>query len=628
MKFRTTLFLLLLVLAGALGVYLLEQHTPSADERARRNRFVLDFNQDRVEWLRLQTADYTVTCRRHGQDWVITEPTPSRADLATVNRLLTAMEDWQRLETLRPADLKQRNLSAQDYGLHAPRAEISWGDALSTHTLRIGRDAPMGEAVYVQRDHEQDILVATPTLWAALPDDIKDFRSRRLFEGPPLRTTRLEIKRPEGFLRVVRSPDGAWTLQQPDRGRADPNFVLDLIETLHEARILSFVSDQPGDFAVYGLDVPRVEIALTGPGDVLPQVLFLGDNVEGQPSAVYARLGDAGSVVSVDQSLYQTALLDANVLRNRRLMNWDPNEVTQVEIRAKAEVLSLERDPATEEWWIVRPVRRKARAELVNALVSTWCKASILEFVADDVSDFAPYAMDPPVFRITLATAPPPAPATGPAMPALEAVPEDDLAPPAPPRFVTVALGNVEAERERLLVRREDRNSVFELNLQMLQLLSVSPTYYYDHEVLRLDPNTVRSFTLEREGTRQTLERGTNGSFLPVDAPAGTELDKERVEALFDTLRSLRAVEFLPFVPDELQGYGLETPFASLTIRFTEDAGISQAILFGDPFESVGRHATIRGQDILFVLSSDIAERLLQDLYPRPAPATEPAPTP
>ena len=621
MKFRTTFLLLLLVLLCAGAVYVLEQHTPSTEERARRSRYVLDFDGERIDWIRVQTTNYTVTAHRRGQEWVLTEPLSTRANVASVNRLLTMLEEWRRHETLRGSDLRRRDLSVHDYGLHAPRAEIAWGDAIASRIVRIGRDAPMGDAVYVQRDDEQDILAAAPNVWDAIPDQANQFRSRRLFEGSPLRTTRLEINRPDGFLRIARSPDGAWTIQQPDRGRADPGFVLDLIETLYDARIATFVSDQPGDLAPYGLDQPRVTIALTGPGDLLPQDLFIGNDVEGAADTVYARLGDTGGVVSIDRALYQTSLLNANVLRNRRLLALSPAEVGHLDIRAGAETVSLHRDPATEAWWVVRPARRKANAELVEALIAAWCTADILEFVADDVTDFTPYELDPPVFHITLGSGPHPSTELAQAVALPDELPEGDDTPPAPQRLVAVGLGTVDTERGRLFARRDDRNSVFAIDLQMLQRLSASPTYYFHHEVLRLEPDTIRSLTVEHDGTRQTVERVANGAFQPVEADAETLPAKEAIATVIETLQSLRAVEFLPFSTSALTEAGLDTPSASLTIRFTEDVGISQALLFGAPYEDIGRFATIRGQDILFILPADTVKRLLQDLHDLPAPA-------
>lgn len=630
MRFRTTFLLFLLVLAGAALVAYVDRHTPSTDEVARRARFTIDLQADRVESLRIQTTNYLVACRRQGDLWVLTEPVTARADPATLDRLLSALEDWPRHETLRASDLRKRNLTRADYGLEMPRAEITWVDPAGTHSIRVGRTAPMGHALYVQHNGEEDVLVASTNAWTALPASADDFRSRSIFDGTPLRAVRVELKRPEGFLRLARSHEGAWTLQQPDRGPADPSFVLDLLELLYASRVQGFVAEQAGGKEQYGLDTPRAEIAVSAADDVLPQVLFLGEDVPAGTNLVFAGLGDPGPIVTVERALLDAALLDANVLRTRRLLDWSPDTVGFVEIRAAEEVLALERSPETGEWSVVRPIRRKARASLVSDLVDAWCSAAIREFVADDVTNFNPYALSPPVFRITFATAPPPNPSPTPAEPddpeAL-ALAEPSTSPV--PRSVSLGLGRVEAERERLLVRREDQASVFEVDLAMLQRLSVSPTFYFDPEVLHLDADTVRSLTLERDGRRQTVDRSTAGAFGPSaenDAD-GAVLLPARVAEVLDALQSLRAVQFVPASPQGLEPLGLANPSATLTIRFREETGISQSILFGRPHEGVGRYTMIRGQEVVFVLPNDTCERLLADLC-GPAASSPETPAP
>ena len=101
-------------------------------------------------------------------------------------------------------------------------------------------------------------------------------------------------------------------------------------------------------------------------------------------------------------------------------------------------------------------------------------------------------------------------------------------------------------------------------------------------------------------------------------------------EGIADVLRlvsRLRAVRIESQNPPHLASYGLDRTGVTLSFNLSGGEGIQRSLILGFRARTDGIYAMIQGQDVVFVLATDAAERLTRDVLlpvPREA-AAQPA---
>ena len=616
MKFRTTGILLLIALTIGAFIWFFERHAGDTETRKLESRLVLDVDPGRIDWFQIETTNYLVSCERDGKTWTMIEPVHTRANAGEIQKILSYLEDWQRRETIRAEDIKKSGLDRGDYGVHIPKLKMTLRSDGEEQEFRVGRNTPLGEDLYVQVAGKSDIFAASTNLWSVIPEETTLLRSRRVFDGVPSDIRRFHLKRKDGLLEAKRSETQGWVLEQPMHGRANMAFVNDLLFSFFSAGVEAFVFDEASELSPYGLDTPRAQISLWTDEDQEPQVLLLGDVKEDAAELVYAMREGGKTVIAVQESLLTSASMDAAVLRDRRLTDMDERAVSYLQIIAGEESLSLQKDDAG-SWSLVKPVQRKAEDSLVWDLVTMWSQVGIKDFVADDAVNLAEYGLSPPVFELNFFATPP----------SLETVMStntqevvDAVADGADGNTVTsirIALGSVDAEKERLMVQVGHTPSVVAVDLRMLRRLSVTPSFYFDREVLALAAEDIREIKLQSSGLTQMVARADTEEFRIAEDSGrnGALLVSGQVQTLLDTLQSLEAESFVPQHPEGLSAYGLDQPEGELTLGLTGEAGISKSLIMGAPLDEHGVYAMIRGQDVIFVLSTTLRDTLMDPLY-------------
>ena len=150
----------------------------------------------------------------------------------------------------------------------------------------------------------------------------------------------------------------------------------------------------------------------------------------------------------------------------------------------------------------------------------------------------------------------------------------------------------------------------------------LDPLVYYDREVLRLQPEDIRTIDVQRKGTQQTVAADEEGRFRPDPADAG-ELLRAVIDNILHDVNPLRVEGYVTENATDLLQFGLDESAAAIMFGLTAEAGISKTLLIGSEATLEGVFATIRGQDAVFVLSRTVADRLLSDFLIRAASTQE-----
>ncbi len=609
MRVKTTILLLMAVLLAGGALWYLEGRDGLDERRRRETARLLRVHPDRIQRVILDIGDLRVDCRLTNGVWRINHPVKALADAGEMDRILTALSAVEKSEVIPPRDRRELGLTLRDFGLERPCARIEWEDDAARHVLLIGREAPVGDRVYVMKEGTDEIISVSSQFLAILPQSVLALRDRILFHGDPRRAYRLEIRRAGGFLQVVKAEDGTWRLQQPIVARADRGAVRQLIDRIFDWRIEDFVSDAISDATVYGLDEAATQVTVFTEGQETGQTVLLGSVRDQQPGSVYARRRDGQSVFSVMAETLSEARVRPNDLRDRALLSIKPQQIASVHIEQGDHALVLRRD-TNNVWEIRQPRRWKADLERINALLDTWTGTRIAVFVDEPTTNLPALGFSDDALRITFGV-----------QPVRSAMPDADG---MPAQSVSVGVARVVPTQGYLLVRKESEPFLYEVPNAVQEVTSWNPLYYRHREVIRVDRNAVRRMRQTRDGVEQVVTRNGADRFVP--APdAQRSVSEVYLNAVLNTLTSLKVDEYVADDPADWSPYGLDEPRVVWSLDLTGEAGIRRVFMLGTQQADGRVYARTRGHDVVFLLDPERSALLMQRLYEKD-PLPEPGP--
>jgi Domain of unknown function (DUF4340) len=170
-----------------------------------------------------------------------------------------------------------------------------------------------------------------------------------------------------------RNSAGQWQITSPMPLPADQSAVSSLLGTFSSFNSERLVEEKANNLAPYGLDAPKLEVALTE-RDNKTQRLLLGDNTPAG-NGIYAKLDGDPRVFTIPG--YDKTSIDksANDLRDKRLVTVNPDKISQVDLVAKKQEMAFGRNK--DEWQIVKPKPLRADGTQVDELVRAVTDAKI-----------------------------------------------------------------------------------------------------------------------------------------------------------------------------------------------------------------------------------------------------------
>lgn len=223
------------------------------------DKTLLDFEQDRVTELSLQTGDETLRLVRDGKgkDWNIKQPIETDADTATVNSLLFDLKDTRIVAYVNEA---AKDLEA--YGLEPPSRKL---------TLQAGKELALGfktgnptrdeKNLFAVRTGEAMVFILKKEAVDKIFRPLHDLRNKKLLRFSMDKVSKIKINYPETTF-VLEKKDGGWSLLKPERLKKIKSFLAkDILWTLNNLEFEERV-DPPVAPAESGLDHPAVSITL------------------------------------------------------------------------------------------------------------------------------------------------------------------------------------------------------------------------------------------------------------------------------------------------------------------------------------------------------------------------------
>jgi hypothetical protein len=292
------------------------------------------------------------------------------------------------------------NVTWAEFGLDKPEWTLTGTAGGKPHTLKVGKPAP-GGGRFARADDGPAVAVLAPAAADALARGKLEFVDRTLLAFDPAAFTGLTRRDAnDGELDIAQTPAGGWEVVAPARQKADQPLLEELGDQLSKLRAVRAAAYRPADLAPFGLTEPAAAVTLRT-GAEKPPVLLLGKPVDaGKPDGDRYAMVDGSATVGVLAGPVADRLLAAPLkFRDRSLAKFVDADRATLE-RGDRKVTFAKVDGS---WKVVEPLQTEAEQGELDELVNALAKLRADEWAAETPADLAPFGLDRPEAKWTLA---------------------------------------------------------------------------------------------------------------------------------------------------------------------------------------------------------------------------------
>ncbi len=195
---------------------------------------------------------------------------------------------------------------------------------------------------------------------------VSDASTPKILSIPEDQITKVDIRKVSGDETVLERKSGKWELTAPKPLRADQDSVSSMMTTLASLNADRVIEEKAADLSPYGLSKPSIELTVTQKDNKTRQLL-IGDEVP-TGSGFYARVEGDPRVFTI--ASYNKTTLDksANDLRDKRLLTFDSDKLTRLELAAKGQDVEFGKNNQN-DWQILKPKPMRADGGQVEELI-------------------------------------------------------------------------------------------------------------------------------------------------------------------------------------------------------------------------------------------------------------------
>jgi len=339
----TIAFAVVLIGLGAY-IYFVTWKQPEGPDAGKKTDKVFDIASDKIDEIKLSTASgETVTAKKSGSAWSLTEPAAAPADEAEISGLTNALSS---ADIVRVVDENPSNLN--DYGLSNPRVVVSFkaaGDKDYRH-LYIGEKTPTGGDLFARRNDDKKVFLIAAFQENSLSKSAFDLRDKSVLKVDRDKIDSVDLT--SGTQSVTLAKDGGdWKVTKPEQVRADFGTVEGLIGKLQTVRMKSIVAAEatPADLKKYGFDKPQAAVNLNAGS--AKATLLIGNKTD--DNNLYARDASKPMVVTIDAALLDDVKKGPDEYRRKDLFEFRAYNANRVEISRNGQSYMFERAKSGDE---------------------------------------------------------------------------------------------------------------------------------------------------------------------------------------------------------------------------------------------------------------------------------------
>ena len=212
--------------------------------------------------------------------------------------------------------------------------------------------------------------------------------SPKIIAVPDDQVASIQIKHAAGETDTIRRDNNKWQMTEPKPLPADPDAASSLTSALSSVTADKTIEDNATDLAAYGLNNPQLDVKITRK-DGKTDELLLGDDTPTNSGTYAKRAGDA-HVYTVGSFVKTSLNKTANDLRDKRLLTFDQDKLTRVELTAKGPSVEFGKN-GQNEWTIVKPRPLRADGASVDSLIGK-LKDAKMDLTSPDAAAATKYA--------------------------------------------------------------------------------------------------------------------------------------------------------------------------------------------------------------------------------------------
>lgn len=551
---------LLLALAGTLAAFivLVERRWHPSGQPAQPPARLLVFKAAEVTNLSVHlTNQLLLRAERSNASapWQLTLPITYPAHPHAIESLLAQMEDLVPPVTLTESELRSGQRTAAEFGLDVPVAKLTLHFNGQRRELLFGHRTPVGNQVYLQIQHQPEIVTAPVELLDRLPRTVSEWRDPVLIDFRAIRPNRFEVRAAgRGFTLATDPTNRTFVLTRPTPARADPARVQRLFKALAEAQARAFLTDNPrADLEPLGLLPPQAELAIgVGTNDLV--VVEFGLSPTNDPSVVYARRLAHTNIVLVPKAVLDTLLVPHSEMRDHHLMTFNAAEIDAVEVLGTESFLVRRQTNGT--WTVGEATPQLADPDLMK----DWLKALAgLEgrVESDVVTDFkSPYGLEPPARQYLLRASV----TNGSGTVSNRIVAELRLG-------AVRTNATAGAREDEVFARRPDEPVVYAVPLGDVSKLPYARWQLDHRRVWSFTTNQVVGLAASYRGASCRLVRGANHAWNLAPGTQGVLRNPQAIEELVHRLGELRAEAWTARGPNTRATFGFPDDAPHLLIE-------------------------------------------------------------
>jgi uncharacterized protein DUF4340 len=212
--------------------------------------------------------------------------------------------------------------------------------------------------------------------------------------------TKVALKKKGSDETVLEKTNGKWQITAPKPYPADVDAASQLVTSVSNVSSDRVVEDKASNLSAYGLNSPTLEVDITGKGGKVSKLL-IGDDTPTN-SGSYAMLQGDPRVFTVASYVKTGVDKSVNDLRDKRLLTFDQDKLSRVELIAKKQDVEFGRDK--DRWQIVKPKPLRADGLQVDEMLRKLKDAKMDVALSDEDSKKAAmaFASGTPVATVKL----------------------------------------------------------------------------------------------------------------------------------------------------------------------------------------------------------------------------------
>ena len=603
MKARTTLILLVVVVAIGAYIKFYESKRPNTEEAARQEKNVVNLSREKLDGIVIQNGDEKIELKRSGNKWRLEAPIKDQADRAAIDNLINDIENWRKTATIPAKEIEANKSQLNEYGLNKPKLRLKLIGADMPGEILFGKDAALEGQLYVRLGNSNNVFIAAQTLKNDVSKKAEDFRDRKLTELTTAQIARAVLKTPAGEIELIKKNEH-WQIVKPLQARGDNQKIGDLLAQVTNARIQQFIADDRGDLHAYGLAEPRGSLTIFKQDDKQGQMLQIGGVPEKNKDQLYVRFLPRGEVYTLPKTLQEILNTVPNDLRDRHLVRIDTNILDRITIEGTGKPkLILARKG--EAWTIASGNNQPANSDEAQRLINTLNNEQVVKFVEDTAANLAKYGLDKPPTQLTFSS-----------------FASENTAETAAGEhpFLTLSFGK--AEGDQVYARVGEEPFVVAVKRSLLDDIWTDPLQWQERAIFKFKPEEIHRLSIVTDREQSLVRTGKNDwKWIVGNGP----INKVNVQSLLNTLASLHAVRWITG-PAATQA--LEKTQIAITFTTSPDDKTLHKVLIGGAAGNGMWSAKVDEREGAFAISNPDYTALRLPMAQSPAPSTAAAASP